>query len=165
HETNLGGEAAERNQKLAQQRDKVFAENNRIWADHLRYADLLTNAEHAEYRTLEEKATRTPDDYDLKWKQNHRGQWAWHDGDTQISGAYPDETYDTQARSSIPRQRLVLEDLSPSERVRYMDLKARDENNGATDLFNAMNEGRDVEKYVNSLLPKVREHARRFVET
>src|SRR5207244_4857028 len=84
HEVNLGGEAAERNQKLAQQRGKVFAENNRIWADHLRYADLLTNAEHAEYRTLEEKATRTPDDYDLKWKQNHRGQRAWHDGDTQI---------------------------------------------------------------------------------
>src|SRR5207237_4423925 len=102
HEVNLGGEAAERNQKLAEQRDKVFAENNKLWSDHLRYADLLTNEERKEYHALADKAgpirTYEPS---LTRKQNRRGQWAWFNGDSQVSGAFSSELDQDNDRSTI----------------------------------------------------------------
>src|SRR5207245_11807152 len=85
-------------------------------------------------------------------------------GDSQVSGAFASELDKGHARSSISNA-LLPSNLTPEELTRYNELQTKDSTHSTTDLFNAMAEGRDVEKYINSLPAKLQEHARRFVET
>lgn len=70
---------------------------------------------------------------ELVWKENHRGRWAWFEGDNQVSGAYPDETDIDNARTSIKRskpegqfQSSHFEEPNILAHVRYDDRPAVD---------------------------------------
>jgi hypothetical protein len=73
------------------------------------------------------KGVKPKPERNLVWRENHRGRWAWFDGEDQVSGAFPDETDQEDARQSIstPRDTSAAKYESytlPGEKKNYTEL-------------------------------------------
>lgn len=88
NEVNLGGDRAGLTD-LGRQRDKVFAENNRIWADHLRYADGSTELFNAmgEGRDVEPLISKMPESAQEPARRFVETDRMIHDFDKQLADA------------------------------------------------------------------------------
>jgi hypothetical protein len=89
NETNLGGDRSGL-ANLRSQRDKVFAENNRIWADHLRYADGSTDLFNAmkEGQDVEPIIAKMPAKVQEPARRFVETDKQLHDIDNQMTEAY-----------------------------------------------------------------------------
>jgi hypothetical protein len=89
NEVDLGGDRSGLT-NLRSQRDKVFAENNRIWADHLRYADGSTDLFNAmkEGQDVEPIIAKMPADVQEPARRFVETDKAIHDLDNQMTEAY-----------------------------------------------------------------------------
>jgi hypothetical protein len=112
-EVTKGGEDADAVRELGRQRDKAFAENNRIWADHLRYADGSTelfNAMNAG-QDVESAISKLPQSVQDPARRFVETDQMIHDLDKQITEASNKSTPAKYEQYTLPGEKQNYKEL------------------------------------------------------